>query len=403
MNAVFELIQANYLSNRWLLLAGSLILAYLIHMFVLRIFIRKIIYKIIKKTKIKLDDLLIDYRVIEPLSHLIPFIIVYFVIVSYFQDVAILQNILNTLIGFIIIIILNRLSELLFAAYSTTSFAKTFPAHKSYLTLIKILIFFIGILVLLALILGKSPWGIITSIGAFSAVLMFVFKDTILSFTSSVVINSNNIFKEGDWIEAPSLGIDGDVIEVGLHVIKVSQWDRTILNVPTHKLMETTVKNWKGIEEAKGRRIKRSILIDQKSIRALREDEIKTLKKVSLLKDYLHNKEKEISEYNFKLAQDCDHQVNLRRLTNIGTFRNYIVNYLNASHLINHDLALMVRQMAPTEKGLPLEVYCFTNTTRWVEYEKVQSDFFDHFLSIMPDFGLEVFQDLTGSDLLKLK
>jgi miniconductance mechanosensitive channel len=224
---------------------------------------------------------------------------------------------------------------------------------------------------------------------------MLVFQDTILSLVASIQINSNNMLKIGDWIVMPSHEVDGYVTEIALHTVKVQNWDKTIVTVPMRKLIEESFINWRGMFESGGRRIKRSLYIDQRSIRFLSDAEIKRLEEFVLLNDYLDEKQKEIAEWNAELSSKGAKPINGRRITNIGTFRIYVEKYLRSNKAINQDMLMLVRQLAPETTGLPLEIYCFTQSTQWVEYEKAQADIFDHLLAILPVFGLRVFQDCS--------
>ena len=266
---------------------------------------------------------------------------------------------------------------------------------KVYLQLGKILLTIVAAILIISFILNKSPVLMLSGLGAVAAVLMLVFQDTILSLVASIQINSNNMLKIGDWIVMPSHEVDGFVIEIALHTVKVQNWDKTIVTVPMRKLIEESFINWRGMFESGGRRIKRSLFIDQRSIRFLSEEEIKRLEEFVLLNDYLDEKQKEISEWNAELSAKGAKPINSRRITNIGTFRIYVEKYLRANKAINQDMLMLVRQLAPGTTGLPLEIYCFTQSTQWVDYEKAQADIFDHLLAILPVFGLRVFQDCS--------
>ena len=266
---------------------------------------------------------------------------------------------------------------------------------KGYLQLGKILLIVVAAILIISFILNKSPVLMLSGLGAVAAVLMLVFQDTILSLVASIQINSNNMLKIGDWIVMPSHDVDGFVVEIALHTVKVQNWDKTIVTVPMRKLIEESFINWRGMFESGGRRIKRSLHIDQRSIRFLSEAEIKRLEDFVLLNDYLDEKQKEISEWNAELASKGAKPINSRRITNIGTFRIYVEKYLRSNKAINQDMLMLVRQLAPETTGLPLEIYCFTRSTQWVDYEKAQADIFDHLLAILPVFGLRVFQDCS--------
>jgi miniconductance mechanosensitive channel len=256
---------------------------------------------------------------------------------------------------------------------------------------------------IVAAVLDRSPLLLLSGFGAMTAILLLVFKDTILSLVASVQLTAQDMVRVGDWIEMPQFGADGDVVDVQLHTIKVQNWDKTITTIPTHRLISDSFKNWRGMSQSGGRRIKRPIFIDVSTIRKQTEEEVERFTRFALLKDYIKTKEQELADYNAALEVEVDAEVNQRRLTNIGTFRAYAFNYLKNHPRIRKDMTLLVRQLAPGPEGLPLEIYCFTTTTAWAEYEDIQSDIFDHLLAIVPEFGLRLFQKPAGSDLASLR
>jgi miniconductance mechanosensitive channel len=243
---------------------------------------------------------------------------------------------------------------------------------------------------------------LLSGVGAMTAVLLLVFKDTILGLVASIQLSANDMVRVGDWIEMPACGADGDVIEVALHTVKVQNWDKTITTIPTYRLIADSFKNWRGMSEAGGRRIKRSIHIDQQSIRFLTDDEITKLKRFALLREHFESKRRELDEASGQLGDAAHEVVNRRRLTNIGVFRAYVRSYLRAHAQVHDAMTLMVRHLEPGPEGLPIQIYCFTKTTEWLPYEDIQSDIFDHLLAILPEFGLRVFQQPAGSDLSEL-
>jgi len=230
-----------------------------------------------------------------------------------------------------------------------------------------------------------------------------VFKDTILSLVASIQLTSNDMLRVGDWIEMPSMGADGDVVDIALHTIKVQNFDKTITTIPTHNLISDAFRNWRGMSESGGRRIKRALMLDQNSVRFLTEDEVASMKRFRLLDGYIARKQEEIAAWNaHELSSDSD-AINARRITNIGTFRAYVIAYLKSHPKIASDgFTLLVRQLEPGPQGLPLEIYCFTDTVKWGEYEAIQADIFDHMLAILPEFGLRIFQEPSGLDLTGL-
>ena len=274
---------------------------------------------------------------------------------------------------------------------------------KSYVQLAKLVLLLGGTVVTVASLMDKSPLIVLSGLGAMSAVLMLVFKDTILSFTAGVLLTSNDMLRLGDWIEMPQVGADGDVIDMALHTVKVQNWDKTITTIPTWRLMSESYKNWRGMSESGGRRIKRTLRLDASSIRFLDAQEMAHFSRFKLLQDYMGAKSSEVDASNAQARQQLGDKAELvanqRHLTNIGTFRAYVQAYLQAHPSIHKGMTLMVRTMEPTAEGVPLELYCFTNTTAWVVYEGVQGDIFDHLLSILPEFGLRPYQSPSGHDL----
>ncbi len=270
---------------------------------------------------------------------------------------------------------------------------------KGFVQVIKIVVLCGAAIIMISALIDQSPLLLLSGLGAITAVLLLVFKDTILSLVASVQLTTNDMLRVGDWIEMPGMNADGDVIDISLHTVKVQNFDKTITTVPTHRLVSDSYRNWRGMSESGGRRIKRSINIDQNSIRFLSDDEVVDLKKFRILKPYLAAKRDEVAEWNAKELDGDDAPVNARRLTNIGTFRAYVIAYLKWHPRIGDGFTLLVRQLEPGSLGLPIEIYCFTDTTTWGEYEAIQADIFDHLLAILPEFGLRIYQEPSGLDV----
>ena len=288
------------------------------------------------------------------------------------------------------------------ALYNQRPIAASRPI-KGYIQLVKLGIYLIAGILIIATLIDKSPVILLSGLGAMAAVLMLVFQDTLLSLVASIQISANGLVKVGDWIEMPNLNADGIVIDVALHTVKVQNWDRTITTFPTRRLISDPFKNWRGMQESGGRRIKRSIYIDQTSIHFLTEQESLNVHRLRLLQHYLASKEKEIADWNSRLDDAKNGFINRRRLTNIGTFRAYVEQYLlNHPKIVKND-TILVRQMDPGATGLPIEIYCFTATTVWNDYESIQSDIFDHLYSILPQFGLFAYQPPSGRDFRKIR
>ncbi len=275
---------------------------------------------------------------------------------------------------------------------------------KSYVQVASILVYLVAGLLVLSALMDRSPWIFVSGVGAATAVLLLVFRDTILSFVASIQIASNDMIRVGDWIEMPDLGADGDVMEVALHTVKVQNWDNTITTIPTHRLISDSFKNWRGMSQSGGRRIKRSVSIDLQSVRFLTDEEIERFEGWSLLRDYIQGKREELGRANVEPDVQPHVPADLRRLTNLGTLRAWIWSTLKTHpdiHQTGH--TLLVRQLPPGPQGVPIEVYCFTNDTAWVRYEAIQADLFDRILAMVPEFGLRVYQEPAGSDLEPLR
>lgn len=271
---------------------------------------------------------------------------------------------------------------------------------KGYLQVVKIVVFVVAGLSIVATLLGLKLGPMVAGLGAATAVLMLVFQDTILSLVASVQISGDGRVRLGDWIEMPSQNADGDVIDIALHTITVQNFDKTITTIPTKKLVTESFKNWRGMQEAGGRRIKRALYLDQHSVGFLDAAALQRLEQFAVLGDYLREKQAELTQWNTQLQAKGVAAVNARRVTNLGTFRAYVERYLRQHPGIHTDMTLLVRQLQPTTEGLPLEVYCFTRTTAWAGYEGIQSDVFDHLLAILPAFGLRVFQASSDAMLM---
>ncbi len=359
-----------------------------------------------KRSSATWDDVLIEHKVFGRLAQIVPGIIVYIGVpfVPELPD-TVVQLTRNVSAGYMVLMVTMSLSALLSAGsaiYSSMPIAKERPL-KGFVQLVQIAVWVFGAVMIIAAVLDRSPLLLLSGLGAMTAILLLVFRDTILSLVASVQLTAQDMVRVGDWIEVPQFGADGDVIDVQLHTVKVQNWDKTITTIPTHRLISGSFKNWRGMSQAGARRIKRAIHLDVSSIRFQSAAEVDHFKRFALLKDYIADKEKELSDYNAALDLEVDDDVNTRRLTNVGSFRAYAANYLENHPKIHKGMTLMVRQLAPGPEGLPLEIYCFTNTTVWTEYEDIQADIFDHLLAIVPDFGLRLFQKPAGSDLADLK
>lgn len=355
-----------------------------------------VLSKMIRRSPNRWDDVFLDKKVFSRMSHLAPVVIIFWfgraLMSEYPKLIEGIYMFTNVYIIIVVTMVLFAIINAVGTIYESYDISRSKPI-KGFLQILKIFIGFLVAILILAMIMGKSPLYYLTGLGAASAILLLIFKDTILNFVGGVQVTANNMVQIGDWIEMPKYAADGDVIEINLYTVVVQNWDRTIITIPTYALISDSFKNWRGMVESGGRRIKRAINIDARSIKICDEEMIHKFEKVYLLKDYLKQKKEEIARYNQENDFDESLAVNGRRLTNIGTFRAYIKNYLANHPNIHQDMIFMVRQLAPSEKGVPLEVYAFTNDIAWVNYESIQSDIFDHILSRISFFDLKVFQD----------
>ena len=361
-------------------------------------FLLGLVRSLIKKTKISLGEYLIGEKFFHRLSHLAPAFVVSSLSNVVFVGYPILNELVEIVINlYLVVIALWVIDSLINAVYKLaekTEISSKLPL-KGICQAIKILINGTGVIFILSILLDKSPIYFISGLGALTAVLLLVFKDVILGLVAGIQLTTNNMVRKGDWIEMPKYGADGDVIDVSLTTVKVQNWDKTVSTIPAHALVSDAFKNWRGMSESGGRRIKRSIHLDLSSVRFLKESEIEELEKIELLQDYFKGKRSDIGEKGLAVEKQglVAPLLNGRNLTNAGTFRAYCLEYLRANSSIHKEgMTFLVRQLAPTEKGLPIEIYVFVNDVRWVHYEGIQSDIFDHLLASLPIFGLRAFQ-----------
>ena len=354
------------------------------------------------KSKTKFDDLLLRHGVLTKLSYLGPLIIMYLYLESMPVAVSRFQSLIIALIIITMISIFCSLMDVAIDMYSGLHIARKIPL-KSYIQILKIITYVLGSLVVISVLIGKSPWVLLSGVGAMTAVLMLVFRDTILSFVASLQISSSDLIKVGDWVESPNFSADGDVIDIALYHVKVQNWDKTVSTIPTYKLIDSSFKNWRGMSESGGRRVKRSLNIDLSSIKFCDTEMTNRFSNIQFITDYIRSRNSELERLNTENKINLEELVNGRRMTNIGTFRAYIKSYLRNHPRINQNMTLLVRQLQPTESGLTIQLYFFTDTVNWEEYEDIQSDIFDHLLAAVNSFDLKVFQKPSGSDLINLK
>ncbi len=381
-----------------------LILSWLVYLTLNHIVIKNLL-KLANKTKARWDNILFEKKVFKRLSHLIPAIIIFIgaatALSPYPQLVKVIQiaTYLYMVITGILVIdaVINSLHEI----YNMLNVSRN-RSIKGYVQVVKIFLYILGAGIVVSIILNKDLTTFFAGMGAMAAVIMLIFKDSILGFVAGVQLSANDMVRLGDWIQMDSHHADGTVIDISLITVKVQNWDKTISTIPTYALVSESFTNWRGMSEAGGRRIKRAVNIDMTSIRFLTKNEIEQLKKIHLLKNYLQTRELEVELYNREHEVDASMPVNGRRLTNVGTFRKYVEAYLKQHPLIHKNMTFIVRQLHPTEKGLPIEIYVFCSDTNWVNYEAVQSDIFDHIISVIPIFNLRLFQNPTGEDIIRV-
>jgi miniconductance mechanosensitive channel len=370
---------------------------------VTRRYLVRLVERLTAKSPIDWDNTVARHGVFRHLAHLVPLVIIHF-------GIDLVPNVppgVYTAIENIVLILivwtgLRAADSFLDAAgeiFRGLPISKDRPI-QGFLQLFKIFMYVVGAIIIVSIAIGRSPLVLLGGFGALTAVLMLVFKDTILSVVASIQIASNDMIRVGDWVEMPGYGADGDVIEIALHTVKIQNWDKTVTTVPTHAFITDWFRNWRYMSESGGRRIKRDLSIDQSTIGFLTPAEVERFRRFELLKDYMSEKEADLTEAN-RPVEDAD-PVNARRLTNVGMLRAYIVRYLRNHPLINQEMTLLVRQREPTADGLPIQIYCFTATTDWAQYEDIQSDIFDHILAIVPEFGVRVFQHPSGEDVRTL-
>lgn len=382
-------------------LAGILVLAWLANLLGQKLLVR-VAARLMRSSRASWDDAIFERRVIHRLANLLPALAIYLTIPLAPGVPAALDIVIrNVAMAYMILTVALSISSL-FAAindiYVASDRTRT-RSIKGFLQVANIIVFVFAFLLIIAVLIERSPLLLLSGFGAMTAVLMLVFKDTILSLVASVQLSTNDMLRVGDWIEMPQLGADGDVVDIALHTVKVQNWDKTITTIPTHRLISESYRNWRGMEDSGGRRIKRAIHLDQTSIRYLTAEERQRMSRVSLLTEYIAAKQTELEAFNASLTEKGQEPVNTRRLTNIGTFRAYVHAYLRHHPNVHQGLTLLVRHQPPGPTGLPIEVYCFTSTVKWADYEGIQSDIFDHLLSVIPEFGLRVFQQPTGAEI----
>lgn len=398
---VFDFLIDKGLSESWAETINMLILLLIVFivLFVIDVFLRKVIVgvfnRLSKTSKTHFDDLLVQNKAPRNIAHIIPLALAYEVIPDIFRDFPTTEIfVTKTLEVFAIVLFLWIIRSLL---HTIKDYFKTLPSLRdkpidSYIQVFMIFAWSIGLFYAFSIISGIELWKFLTALGTASAVIILIFKDTILGFVASIQVSINDMVRIGDWITFDKYGADGDVIEINLATVKVQNFDKTITTIPTYALISDSFKNWRGMTDSGGRRIKRALLIKQDSIQFLTEENIASLKKIELIRGYLENRGKAITTFNAEHNIDKTLLINGKNLTNVGVFRKYIDTYINAHSGINKKMTIMVRQLEPTSQGLPIEIYAFSRDKRWANYEYIMADIFDHLLAAIPYFGLEGFE-----------
>ncbi len=353
---------------------------------------------IIKKTKSTWDDVLFKRKAFNRLSHFAPALVLYFsASISFPLPQATIENIAIAYMIAIGLLVTDSFLNAFIDIYSTFEISKGKPI-KGYVQGLKIFLFIVGIIFIISTLMERPPWGFLSGIGAMTAVLLLVFKDSLLGLIAGFQLASYDMVRIGDWIEMPKFRTDGEVIDISLNTVKVQNWDKTITTIPTYALISDSFKNWRGMEDSEGRRIKRVLFIDLNSVQFCTEEMLNRFEKFRLITDYIQSKRRELKEESESRNVDPSESINLRQLTNIGTFRAYIEAYLRSHRKINQEMTFLLRHLQPTEHGLPIEIYVFCNDKRWAHYESIQADIFDHLLAVAPEFNLRLFQNPTGRD-----
>lgn len=375
--------------------------------FVSKRILLRAVRSVVDRSKAQWDDALVEHKVFHRLAHLAPAMVIYAAGPLLFpeEDQESYQQAMQRLATAWMYFAAGRtISALLDAvvAIGEKRPGKSERPLRSYSQVVKLVMWLMVGIVIIATLINRSPSTLLTGLGAMTAILLLVFKDTILGFVASIQIASSNMVRRGDWIEMPKYSADGDVLEIGLHQVKVQNWDKTITVIPTYAFMSDSFKNWRGMSESGGRRIKRSISIDMNSVRFLNDDDLQKLQRIEYIGEYLASKKEEVGKWNSEQQFDNESLVNGRRLTNLGTFRIYLENYLRNHAEIRKDMTFLVRQLEAGKDGLPIQIYVFSAEQRWAHYEGIMGDIFDHIIAVIPEFGLRVFQSPSGADLQAL-
>jgi len=374
--------------------------------FVAKRYIVAMLTYVISKSKSKWDDAVVRQRTLSRLAHFAPALVIYvltpFALEGLEWIITFIRSALQIYMIIMMALVVDSLLNTVEDVYQNFRASKEIPI-KGFIQVLKIALYFLAIIFITSILMNKTPVYLLSGIGALAAVMMLVFRDSILGFVGGIQLAANKMVAVGDWIEMPKYGADGDVLEVALTTVKVQNWDKTITTIPTYALISESFKNWRGMSDSGGRRIKRAISIDMSSIRFCDEEMLERYAKVQYISEYIEQKKDELEQFNQAAKVDNASLANGRRMTNVGTFRAYVVAYLHNHPMINLDMTFLVRQLPPGEHGLPIEIYVFSKDKVWANYEAIQADIFDHILAVVPEFDLRVYQNPTGADFRMLK
>lgn len=383
---------------------GVLLIGILLY-YVAKFITVRVLRKIAKRTKSIWDDVMLEKKVFNRMAFLLPGILVYqFAPVTLTEFPGLAASVVkatNLYIVFVVILIINSFFNAVFAIYQDSEFSRLHPV-KGYIQVAKIIVFVVGGLFILSYLFNQTPVYLLGGLGAFSAVMLLVFKDPILGLVGGIQLSANDMVRQGDWINMPKFSADGTVLEISLTTVKVQNWDNTITTLPTYSLVSDAFQNYRGMQESGGRRLKRSININMQSVKFCTPEMLDKFRKIRLIREYIDAKETELNAYNLENGIDDEVLINGKRQTNLGVFRAYLHAFLCNHPMVHQEMTLLVRQLQSNDTGIPVEIYVFSKTTEWAVFEDLQSDIFDHILAIVPEFDLQVFQSPTGNDFRKI-
>jgi len=385
----------------WLATGLAVFILALASNYIARRFLLTGISYFVKKTRTEWDDALMKRKVFTRLSHLAPALVIYFTADLFGPLQGILQRLSMVYMIIVGLIVFDSFVNAIVDIYNTYPIARQKPI-KGYAQVVKIVLSIFIVIIAVAVLMNRSPWMLLSGFGAMTAVLLLVFKDTILGLVASIQLSMNDMVQIGDWIEMPKFGADGAVIDVTLHTIKVQNWDKTIVTIPSYSMISDSFKNWRGMSESGGRRIKRALDIDLTSVKFCTAEMLDRYEKFQLIADYIKTRREEITRYNVEHQIDTSELVNGRNMTNLGTFRAYVSAYLRNHPKVHQGMTFLIRYLTPGDHGQPLEIYVFSNDQDWARYEGIQADIFDHLFAVVPLFDLRLFQSPSGNDVRAL-